>query len=75
MVAQATSDSDWTSGGEGEEVSVKDLLSNMTTMMADLHTTMDATEGDGKKKRKVAFHGETQATQGTSGPVLPAASR
>ena len=56
-IAQAPSNSDWTSGGAGEEVTVKDLLSNMT-----LHTRMDAMENDGKKKRKVAFHGKTQAT-------------
>ena len=70
-VAHAPSDSDLTSGGEGEDVSVKDLLSNMTTMMAALHTRMDAMEDEGKKKRKVAFCGETQASRVTApGPVL-----
>ena len=68
-MSQPPSDSDWTSGGEGEEVTVKDL-SNMTTKMAALHTRMDTMEDDGKKKRKVAFCGYAQATRATSGPVL-----
>ena len=64
------SDSEWTSGGEGEEVSVKDLLSNMTSMIAALHTRMDTMEAGGKK-RKVAFHGGTPASHVTAtGPVL-----
>ena len=41
----------------------------MTTMMAALHTRMDAMEDDGKKG-KVAFRGEIQAAQATSGLVL-----
>ena len=47
------SESDWKSGGEEEETSVKALLSNMTTMMAALNTCMDEMEGGWKK---VAFH-------------------
>ena len=31
-------------------------------MMVAVHMRMDAMEDDGKKKRKVAFHGDTQAT-------------
>ena len=58
--APVTSDSDWTSGGEVEEASVKSLLSNMTSMMAALNTRVDDME-DGWKKRKVAFHGEPPA--------------
>ena len=68
-VSQPPSDSNWTTGGEGKEVTVKDLLSNTTTMMEALHMRMDAMEDDGKK-RKVAFRGDAQATQATSGPVL-----
>ena len=58
-VASTHSDTEGTSGGEGEGVSVKDLLSSMTTMMAALHTRMDAMEDDRKKRRKVAFCRET----------------
>ena len=39
--ASVNSESDWTSGGEEEETSVKALLSNMITMMATPNTHMN----------------------------------
>ena len=41
-------------------MSWKSLLTNMTSMMAALHTRMDTME-DGGKKRKVVFHGDPAA--------------
>ena len=52
LTPQPTSDSDCTSGGEGEEVTVKDLLSNMTAMMSSLNTRLEAIEGDSRKQKE-----------------------
>ena len=49
-------------GSEEEGTSVRDLM-NMTDMMASLNTRLEAIECDGRKKRKVAFHGEAPATR------------
>ena len=68
LMSQPHSDSDWTSGGE-DKVTVQDLLSNVTTMMASLNTRLEAIEGDGKKRRKVAFRDDAPATQAAC-PVL-----
>ena len=65
---QPTSDSDWMSGGDGEEATIKDL-SNMTTMMPSLNTRLEAIDGNGWKKRKVTFCGEAPATR-TAGQWL-----
>ena len=42
-------ESDWTLGND--EPSVKDMLGNMTHMMASLSTCMDRIEGGGRKTR------------------------
>ena len=52
------------SGEEEEDASVRDLLMNMTDMMALLNTRLEAIEGDGRKK-KVTFRGEAPATRTT----------
>ena len=62
------------SGGEEEDASVRDLLMNMTDMMASLNTRLQAIEGDSRKKRKVAFRGEAPATR-TTGQRLTTPSR
>ena len=65
------------SGGKEEEASVRDLLINMTDMMASLNTRLEAIEGDSQKTRKVTFCGEAPGTY-TAGqhlqppPGLPA---
>ena len=81
--APVPSDSDWTSGGKDEEVSVKSLLSNRTTMMASMMTRMDQMDG-GPKRWKVAFQGDhpaplmvtPEAVAGTPpGPPAPSISQ
>ena len=59
--APSDHESDWTAGDD--EHSVKDMFNNMTAMMPSLSTHMDEMEGGGRKKRKVAFHGDPPARQ------------
>ena len=51
------------SGGEEDEPSVWDMLRNMTEMMTLLDRRLGTVEGDNRKKRKVAYHGETSTTR------------
>ena len=54
-VVQSDFDSDGASGSD--EPSVKDVLKNLSPMMATLSTRMDDMEGDGRRKRRVALRG------------------
>ena len=53
-VVTSEHESDWTFGEE--EPSMKDMFQNFTAMMTLLSTEMDQMDGEGRKKRKVAFH-------------------
>ena len=56
-------------GRKEDDASVRDLRINKTDMMASLDTRLEAIEGDNRKKRNVAFHGEAPATR-TAGQRL-----
>ena len=51
-VVQSDIDSDGASGSN--EPSVKDVLKDLSSMMATLSTRMDGLEGDGRRNRRVA---------------------
>ena len=62
-------DSDMTSGED--EPSVRDVLRGLTTMMATMSTRLDDIEGDGRKKRRVAFRNYPAAGRSSEDEAAP----
>ena len=65
-------ESDWTL--HEDEPSMKEMFSNLTTMMSSLSTSMDQMDGGGRKKRKVAFHRLAPTPETSSLPDVAHAS-
>ena len=62
-------DSDMTSGED--EPSVHDMLRGLTTMMATMNTRIGGIEGEGRKKRRVAFRNHPVAGRTSEDEAAP----
>ena len=65
----ATDDSDLISGED--EPSVRDALRDLTTMMATMSSRLDDMEGEGSKRRRVAFRNHPAASRSSEDEAAP----
>ena len=70
--AAAAYDSDLTSGED--EPSVRDALRGLTTMMATMSSRLDDMEGDGRKRRWVAFRNHPVTSRSSEDEAAPEAA-